>query len=84
MTHRVPLRVLATALALCVGLKWVAAAENFTPRTLADAVAEGNVAFERKDYSAARNAYNRVLAIDPSNLLGLVNLGMVEFYAWQF
>ena len=55
--------------------------KNFSPRTLAAAIAEGNVAFERKDYSAARNAYSRVLALEPDNLMGLVNLGMVEFYS---
>jgi tetratricopeptide (TPR) repeat protein len=57
--------------------------KNFTPRALAAAIAEGNVAFERKDYSAARNAYSRVLALEPDNLMGLVNLGMVEFYSGQ-
>lgn len=55
--------------------------KNFTPRALAEAIAEGNVAFERKNYGAARNAYTRVLTLEPDNLMGLVNLGMVEFYS---
>ena len=55
--------------------------KNFTPRTLAASIAEGNVAFERKDYGAARNAYTRVLTLEPNNLMALVNLGMVEFYS---
>jgi len=55
--------------------------KNFTPRALAESIAEGNVAFERKDFQAARNAYARVLTLEPGNLMGLVNLGMVEFYS---
>ena len=62
-------------------LKSAETEKNFTPRSLAAAIAEGNVAFERKDYGAARNAYSRVLALEPENLMGLVNLGMVEFYS---
>jgi tetratricopeptide (TPR) repeat protein len=53
----------------------------FVPATLAEAVAEGNRAFERKDYATARRAYERVLSLDKDNLMGLVNLGMVEFYS---
>jgi tetratricopeptide (TPR) repeat protein len=54
---------------------------KFTPRILAEAVAEGNRAFEAKDYATARRAYERVLSLDPHNQMGLVNLGLVEFYA---
>ena len=54
---------------------------KFTPRILAEAVAEGNRAFEAKDYATARRAYERVLSLDPQNPMGLVNLGMVEFYS---
>lgn len=54
---------------------------KFTPRILAEAVAEGNRAFEAKDYATARRAYERVLSLDPQNQMGLVNLGMVEFYS---
>jgi tetratricopeptide (TPR) repeat protein len=52
---------------------------KFTPRVLAEAVAEGNRAFAAKDYSTARRAYDRVLSLDPQNPMGLVNLGLVEF-----
>ena len=53
-------------------------AKDFVPQALSDAVAEGNAAYERKDYAVARKAYERVLKLDSSNLMGLVNLGMVE------
>jgi len=55
------------------------ASPKFTPRVLAEAVAEGNRAFTAKDYPTARRAYERVLSLDPQNPLGLVNLGLVEF-----
>ncbi|MFM8831939.1 MAG: tetratricopeptide repeat protein [Spartobacteria bacterium] len=71
----------ACAMAFAHNLPAQEAGKNFTPRALAAAIAEGNVAFERKDYGAARNAYARVLALEPDNLMGLVNLGMVEFYS---
>ena len=71
----------ACALALAHELPADETGKNFTPRTLAASIAEGNVAFERKDYGAARNAYTRVLTLEPSNLMALVNLGMVEFYS---
>jgi tetratricopeptide (TPR) repeat protein len=71
----------ACALGLAHELPADEVGKNFTPRTLSAAIAEGNVAFERKDYGAARNAYTRVLALEPDNLMALVNLGMVEFYS---
>jgi len=71
----------ACALGLAQGLPARDTEKTFTPRALAEAIAEGNVAFERKDYQTARSAYARVLALEPANLLGLVNLGMVEFYS---
>jgi tetratricopeptide (TPR) repeat protein len=77
----VPILLAACALGWTHDLQGAETEKNFTPRALAAAVAEGNVAFERKDYGAARNAYNRVLALEPENLMGLVNLGMVEFYS---
>jgi tetratricopeptide (TPR) repeat protein len=52
--------------------------KEFVPQALSDAVAEGNAAYEKKDYAVARKAYERVLKLDASNLMGLVNLGMVE------
>lgn len=69
------------ALALLLAQTLHAEEPKFTPRVLAEAVAEGNRAFEAKDYSTARRAYERVLSLDPQNQLGLVNLGMVEFHA---
>jgi tetratricopeptide (TPR) repeat protein len=51
---------------------------NFVPQALSDAVEEGNAAYEKKDYAVARKAYERVLKLDGSNLMGLVNLGLVE------
>jgi Flp pilus assembly protein TadD len=69
------------ALALLLAQTLHAEEQKFTPRVLAEAVAEGNRAFEAKDYATARRAYERVLSLDPQNQLGLVNLGMVEFYA---
>lgn len=55
--------------------------ERLVPAILTEAIAEGNIAFERKEYQTARNAYNRVLKLEPENLMGLVNLGTVEFYS---
>jgi tetratricopeptide (TPR) repeat protein len=52
----------------------------FVPEVLSEAVATGNAAFEKKDYAVARKAYERVLKLEPDNLMGCVNLGMVEFY----
>lgn len=69
------------ALALLLVQTLHAKEQKFTPRILAEAVAEGNRAFETKDYATARRAYERVLSLDPLNQLGLVNLGLVEFYA---
>lgn len=83
MMRRSSVSILLTAFMLGWphALKSAETEKNFTPRSLAAAIAEGNVAFERKDYGAARNAYSRVLALEPENLMGLVNLGMVEFYS---
>jgi tetratricopeptide (TPR) repeat protein len=51
----------------------------FVPEIAREAAAEGNGAFLRKDYAGARKAYQRVLDLVPENLVGLVNLGVVEF-----
>jgi tetratricopeptide (TPR) repeat protein len=83
MSHRAAVHSLlaACALGFAHSLPAQETDKNFTPRALAAAIAEGNVAFERKDYSSAKNAYTRVLTLEPDNLIGLVNLGMVEFYS---
>ena len=52
---------------------------DFVPTVARKAAGEGNAAFLRKDYVAARKAYQQVLDLVPNNLLGLVNLGVVEF-----
>ena len=52
---------------------------QFVPEVVKVAAAEGNTAFLRKDYAGARKAYQRVLDLLPDNVLGLVNLGVVEF-----
>ncbi|MFA7342945.1 MAG: tetratricopeptide repeat protein [Terrimicrobiaceae bacterium] len=52
---------------------------RFVPTIAKEAAAEGNSAFLRKDYAAARKAYRRVVDLVPDNVLGLVNLGVVEF-----
>jgi len=62
----------------CTLLHAASPAKDFVPQALLDAVAEGNAAYEKKDYAVARKAYERVLKLDGSNLMGLVNLGMVE------
>jgi len=69
------------ALALCLSVPSLLATEQkkFVPQVLAEALAEGNRAFTAKDYPTARGAYEKALAVDPDNLVALVNLGMVEF-----
>jgi tetratricopeptide (TPR) repeat protein len=54
---------------------------NYVPEIARAAAAEGNEAFARGQLDRARRAYEKVLAVDPANLLGLVNLGVVEFTA---
>jgi tetratricopeptide (TPR) repeat protein len=56
-------------------------APDFVPTIAKEAAAEGNAAFARKDLKTARKAYEKVLDLAPGNLLGLVNLGVVEFSA---
>lgn len=71
---------------LCVA--WTALAQGtssdsatFVPEVAREAAAEGNRAFLEGDYETARKAYRRVLDLAPGNLVGLVNLGAVEFRA---
>ncbi|MCX7868459.1 MAG: tetratricopeptide repeat protein, partial [Terrimicrobiaceae bacterium] len=58
-----------------------APAPGFIPEAAQQAAAEGNKAFERRDYPTARKAYQRALDLAPGNLVALVNLGLVEFSA---
>lgn len=52
---------------------------GFMPEIAKEAVADGNNAFLKKDYARARKAYLQFLDLMPDNVLGLVNLGVVEF-----
>jgi len=52
---------------------------NFVPQVARAVAGEGNDAFAKGDYEAARHAYQKVLDIAPGNLVALVNLGLVEF-----
>jgi len=52
---------------------------KFVPTVAKVAESEGNTAFMRKDYAGARKAYQKVLDLVPDNVLGLTNLGVVEF-----
>lgn len=54
---------------------------DFVPTIAKEAAAEGNAAFARNDLVRARKAYEKVLDLAPDNVLGLVNLGVVEFAA---
>jgi Flp pilus assembly protein TadD len=56
---------------------------TYVPEIAREAAAEGNAAFSRKDYPRARRAYEKVLELVPDNLLALVNLGVIEFYAGE-
>ncbi len=80
-------RLLPVLLALAGAVPTAARAEDapdpatYVPIEARAAAADGNTAFEKGDYEAARKAYRRVLDISPDNLVGLVNLGLVEFRA---
>jgi tetratricopeptide (TPR) repeat protein len=67
------------AVFLAASVLSIAAPPLPAPRALQEAIARGNVAFENKDWKTARTAYAEVLTIDPNNVLGLVNAGLVEF-----
>lgn len=54
---------------------------QYVPELAREAAAEGNAAFARQDYERARRAYTKVLDLAPDNLVGLTNLGVVEFAA---
>jgi Flp pilus assembly protein TadD len=45
---------------------------------------EGIEAFQRGNYAGAKEAYRRVLKVDPENLPALVNLGVTEYRLGQF
>jgi Flp pilus assembly protein TadD len=47
-------------------------------------ILEGVAAFQRGNYAGAKEAYRRVLGVDPDNLPALVNLGVAEYRLGQF
>ncbi len=51
----------------------------YVPQVARAVAAEGNEAFSKGDYKAARHSYEKVLELAPGNLLALVNLGLIEF-----
>ncbi|MFM8365480.1 MAG: tetratricopeptide repeat protein [Verrucomicrobiota bacterium] len=67
------------AIGLCSISLFAEQQKEFVPQVLAEALTEGNRAFTAKDYPTARSAYEKALAVDPDNLVALVNLGMAEF-----
>lgn len=74
--------ILAGLAALVTG--GVAAQENdgkFVPEIAREAAAEGQALFQRRDYDRARKAYRKALDLAPDNLVVLINLGVIEFYA---
>ena len=79
--NRIFCGVLAIGLSIAAPLLAKEPPADFTPQVLSEAIDEGNRAFATKDYATARRAYERVLSLDPKNSLGLVNLGLVEFYS---
>jgi tetratricopeptide (TPR) repeat protein len=57
---------------------------KYVPDVARQAAAEGNAAFARGDYERARRAYTGLLELAPDNLLGLINLGVVEYSLKKF
>ncbi len=52
---------------------------TYVPQVARAVAGEGNEAFGKGDYAAARHAYQKVLELAPGNLVALVNLGLIEF-----
>ena len=57
---------------------------RYVPEVARHAAAEGNAAFARRDLERAYRAYSTVLELAPDNLLGLINLGVVEYSLKKF
>ncbi len=55
--------------------------DTFVPEVARAAAAAGNEAFALGDYDAAREAYKKVIELAPNNVVGSVNLGVVEYRA---
>lgn len=65
----------------CGSLKAQTNDGKYVPAIAKQAAAEGEEAFRRKDYDRARKAYRKALDLAPDNLVALINLGVIEFYA---
>jgi Flp pilus assembly protein TadD len=76
-------KILTCLLLLLVGASLRAQTNDgkFIPEVAKEAAAEGAASFQRKDYERARKAYRKALDLAPDNLLALINLGVIEFYA---
>ena len=57
---------------------------RYVPEVAREAAAEGSAAFARSDFERARRAYLKVVDLAPDNLLGLINLGVVEYSLKKF
>ena len=57
---------------------------RYVPEIARQAAAEGSAAFARGDFEGARRAYLKVIDLAPDNLLGLINLGVVEYSLKKF
>lgn len=73
--------VLAVALLAGASLHAQTNDGKYVPEIAKEAAAEGEAAFRRKDYDRARKAYRKALELAPDNLVALINLGVIEFYA---
>jgi tetratricopeptide (TPR) repeat protein len=88
------MRVVLTALSLVVASATIQAQPapssnpsndgRYVPEVARQAAAEGNAAFSHRDFERAYRAYSKVLDLAPDNLLGLINLGVVEYSLKKF
>jgi tetratricopeptide (TPR) repeat protein len=79
MRHFLALSLLAASAAIQAQPAPPANDGRYVPEAARQAAAEGNAAFARRDFERARRAYSNVLDLAPDNLLGLINLGVVEY-----
>ncbi len=57
---------------------------EFVPAVAQQAAAEGNTAFTSRNFKQALLAYQEVLQLAPNNLVGLVNLGVIQYRLGDF
>jgi Flp pilus assembly protein TadD len=79
----VKLGLVAGIAVLCSGTALRAQTNDgkYVPEIAKEAAAEGEASFRRRDYDRARKAYRKALDLAPDNLVALINLGVIEFYA---